>query len=114
MTDQLQLQQAVHFIQGDLEYLYKQIDALANQHDEITARFEQVNFPDDEEHQVLLGMMGDTSVILFKLRLRIEELAASIRSTLDLNHETQRKAIIENILDTCDQLNIIVDDLIAQ
>ena len=114
MEGRVKLQEAAHFIQRDLEYLYKQIDALGDQHDAIIKRFEEKHFPDNQEHQLLLSMMGEIDVLLFELRLRIEDLATSIRSTLDLNHETERKAILENILDTCDQLNTINDDLVAE
>ena len=114
MENRLRLQETEQFIQNDLEHLYKQLDELSGQHETVSKQLEQINFDSNNEHQTLLDMMEETSLSLFELRCRIEDLSKSVQSALGLNQETERKAIIENILDSCDQLNDITADLVAE
>ena len=114
LEGQLLLKETIDFIQRDLEYLYKQLDELSGQHDLVNKRFEEIPFDDNSEHQILSNMMDETSFSLFELRCRIEQLAESIQSTLNLNPETERKDFFENILDSCDRLSAITHDLAAE
>ncbi len=114
MNDQLVLKESVDFIQSDLEYLYKQLDELSNQHDLLSKQIEEKPFDDNNEHKILSEMMDESSVSLFELRCRIEKLGESIQSMLNLNPETERSELFNNILDSCDRLSSITNDLATE
>lgn len=114
MENRLKLQDAEYFIQNDLEHLYKQLDELSDQHEKISKQLEEMRLDDNKEHKTLTNMMEETSISLFELRCRIEELSESIRSALALNQEIERKTIIQNILDSCDRLNDLTNVLVAE
>jgi uncharacterized protein YydD (DUF2326 family) len=114
MDKQLMLKDTIAFIQSDLEYLYKQLDELSGQHDSVSKQLEEMSSDDIDEHEMLSKMMEEASLSLFELRCRIEDLAESIRSALNLSPETQRNEIFETILDSCNRLNHITNNLTAE
>jgi hypothetical protein len=114
MNDQLVLKESVDFIQSDLEYLYTQLDELSGQHDLVSKELEEMSFDDIDEHEMLSKMIEEASLALFELRCRIEHLAENIQSALNLNPETEQNEIFETILNSCNRLSQITNDLAAE
>ena len=114
MDKRLLLKDTITFIQSDLEYLYKQLDQLSDQHDSVSKQLEEMPSENNDEREILSKMMEEASLSLFELRCRIEDLAESIQSALHLSPETQRDKIFETILDSCNQLDHITNDLSSE
>jgi hypothetical protein len=114
MDNRLMLKETVDFIQSDLEYLYTQLDELSGQHDLVSKQLEEMPFDDIGEHEMLSKMIEEASLSLFELRCRIEHLAENIQSALNLNPETEQNEIFETILDSCNRLSHITNDLAAE
>ena len=108
------MEESAEFIQRNLEHLYGRLNELSDQHDLAIENLEKITFDSLDEHKTLWDMMDDAGLSLFKLRFRIEDLAERMQSTFTLKEETKRNEIFENILDCCDRLDHITNDLISE
>jgi hypothetical protein len=103
--------EAVCFIRRDLENLFKRVDELGDQHELVSKRLGEMSFDDNSKYMIVSDMMGKAGLSLFQLWFRIERLAASIESMIELYSETKRYEIVEEIIDSCEQLSCTTNDL---
>ena len=114
IEERLSLEELGDFIQRDLEYLYEQLNALSDQHDLTNTKLEEIIFDNSNEQEILWDMMEDTGLSLCEFRSRIKDISEGIRSTLALDKKTKRNEIFENILDSCDRLDYIMNNLTSE
>jgi len=114
LDNQLMPDEAVRFIRRDLENLYKHVHELGDQHDLVSKQLEEMSFDDNSEHLMLSNMMEKAGFSLFQLRSLIERLGASMEPVLDYYSKTEQNENFQDILDSCEQLNHITNDLVAE